>query len=187
MKTWSASIGDDWDDGLWEQMCEGYGADPSAGFDQPAFSQLLQQLWIPLDEEEVAKGGDRLGALFKRFDVDSNGFLSLEEARGAAAAAFPHEQWDDTLWPEMCADYGADPARGLDVAQWERFWADASLPEVESPAEVRACRAQRVRLMWHCARRHAPPPPWLLALGGPVAPGPWLWRAARLSACLPAW
>lgn len=43
--------------------------------------------------------------------------LLSQEARSAAAFAFPQEPWRDELWPRMCANYGADAPRGLDVSR----------------------------------------------------------------------
>jgi hypothetical protein len=70
--------------------------------------------------------------MFERFDADGNGFLSQAECRAAATALFPDVDWEVELWPALCEAYGADPAKGMDVAQFGSFVQQA---EEDGPAE----------------------------------------------------
>jgi hypothetical protein len=65
-------------------------------------------------------------ALFAEYDTNGNGLIGPEEVRGLAAALLPDEPWDHSLWPEMCGEYGVDPALGFDFPAFLAFKADAA-------------------------------------------------------------
>lgn len=75
--------------------------------------------------------------MFERFDADGDGFLSQAECRAAATALFPDEDWEEELWPALCEAYGADPAKGMDVAQFGSF--------VQQAEEANAGAARTIR------------------------------------------
>ena len=59
--------------------------------------------------------------VFVRFDRDGDGLLNADEMRAAAAEVCPTEPWDDSLWPESCAEFGVDPRRGFDPPAFSAF------------------------------------------------------------------
>ena len=75
--------------------------------------------------------------MFERFDADGDGFLSQAECRAAATALFPGEDWEEELWPALCEAYGADPTKGMDVAQFGSF--------VQQAEEANAGAARTIR------------------------------------------
>ena len=110
-----------WDDSLWPEMCGEYGVDPALGFDFAAFLAFKADAEHgAIDEDE-----DAARALFVKYDANGNGYIGADEVRGLAAALLPGEPWDDSLWPEMCGEYGVDPALGFDFAAFLAFKADA--------------------------------------------------------------
>lgn len=130
---------DDWDDELWPALCDAYGADPAKGLAAPAFAAFMQQVYEP--EEPLGMEAE----LFQRFDADADGFLSLTECKSAAKALFPEDDWDDALWPELCAGYGADPTKGLGVAAFGAFRSQAAVVAGEERQESTAlARAEAV-------------------------------------------
>eukprot|EP01048_Picozoa_sp_COSAG05_P009529 COSAG05_NODE_790_length_7320_cov_14.861654_4_plen_394_part_00 len=144
-RNWSNGLtvtkSDEWDDALWPTMCESYGVAPEAGFDQQHLVEMLSFLWMPADDVPPPLDAKML-AVFRRFDVDGNGYLDESEAQALSSFAFPMEAWDASLWPEMCHGFGAQPARGLDEHQFALFWAAASSAESLSTADATAAREQ---------------------------------------------
>ena len=56
-----------------------------------------------------------------------------------ALALLPNEPWDHSLWPEMCGEYGVDPAEGFDFPAFLAFKADAE-HLAENAVRTHACR-----------------------------------------------
>jgi len=86
----------------------------------------------PEQQQDDDSTAAQSAALFERFDADGDGFLSQAECKAAATALFPDEDWEEELWPALCEAYGADPAKGMDVAQFGSFVQQA---EEDGPAE----------------------------------------------------
>ena len=143
-RKWTNSLAvtknDEWNDALWPAMCESYGVSPSIGFDESHLVEMLSFLWMP--PEEPLPLDEKMRAMFRRFDVDSNGYLNAAEVKHLAAFAFPTEEWDPALWPEMCDGYGAQPDVGLDEHQFALFWAAASSTEPQSVTDASHAREQ---------------------------------------------
>ena len=86
-----------WDEALWPQLCESFGADPSRGFTREQFVLLFRTRQVAVEAQEqlgLAKAtADRLQAkdardVFLRYDVDCDGFLNLDEMGVAALQVF---------------------------------------------------------------------------------------------------
>lgn len=86
-----------WDEALWPQLCESYGADPSLGFSWEHFMQLFRTHQAVIEAQEQLDMA-KLAAVqlkskserdtFLRYDVDGDGYLNLQEMGVAALQVF---------------------------------------------------------------------------------------------------
>jgi Ca2+-binding EF-hand superfamily protein len=82
-----------WDDALWPQLCESYGADSARGFNWDQFLALFRTRQATVEAREhlaaVQAAAEKAHAraeqeMFERYDLDADGFLNLEEMGLAA-------------------------------------------------------------------------------------------------------
>lgn len=161
MQEWVATTrpAEQWDAALWPETCELYGADPAAGFGLRSFTAFCRAFRNMLEvaeptaeaqpEQAMGEVRARWSDAFERWDVDSDGFLSRDETKAWAAELSPGGKWDDKLWPEMCAGYGADADQGLGLDHFgsmsesmAQIALAAKLKAVDEAAECGALTAQ---------------------------------------------
>ena len=82
-----------WDDALWPQLCESYGADSVRGFNWDQFLALFRTRQATVEAREHLTAVQAAAAkahakaeqeMFERYDLDADGFLNLEEMGLAA-------------------------------------------------------------------------------------------------------
>lgn len=129
----------------WVSICEKSGSNQEQGLKQDDFAALIndeESDWN-LEDEQVAEflnqlngdgggddeddGSDKLRPLFEACDLDKNGKLDSKELfRFAQALGYPEDEevFKTTAYTELCEQFEAEPAAGLDFDMFVQFTTD---------------------------------------------------------------
>ena len=167
LKEWATSgtgaeaAAEEWDDALWPELCESYGADAADGLSCSAFTALFraqraateaaaqlaeaqaaaQALARRVAAEQAREAEQQQRQIFGRFDLDRNGYLDRDEMAAAARQLYPREAWEEDVWEEFCSFLGANPELGLTPPMFSAFREQMEEVEAAERKEFERCDA----------------------------------------------